>query len=249
MKKITALAAVSIAVILSACATQVPYDRASAGNIRTIGLVTPFFPDDARVFQEPAGFTMGTIESFIQLRRNDIFNQMLERHDFVVRDAFLERVTTNLESDGYAVTPIELERPGSYFLNAYPSELSVDAYLDINVMNYGYSAAEGEDFPLLYALPVYGAGLAEYSPFRPKFALVARLVRASDFTVLMQDRILYNADILLRYDRNPSGVIIAPPPEFDFVDFGALEADPTKAVQGMQDAAFKTADALSNLMK
>jgi len=232
LRKIAALATFSVAVILSTCATPIRYDRTSAGNVRTIGLVTPVFPDNAQVvLVNPPNF-LGLYDRILQRRRDSAFNELLEIHDFVVGDAFLERVTANLESDGYAVTLIKAERPGIYFLNTYSSETPVDAYLDILVFNYGY----------------YAAGYRDSSPYRPAFALVVKLVRSSDYAVLMQDSIAYNP-YGPPYGPNQANVTITPVPEFDFMNFDALEADPARAVQGIQDATFKTAEALSNLMR
>jgi hypothetical protein len=250
LRKITVLVALSIAIILSACATPISYDRTSAGNIRTIGLMIWGFPDSAQIIQGSSPHYNDLVSPILRSLRSGAFNRMLETHNFVVRDAFLERVTANLERDGYAVSLIEAERSGGYLLDLYPSEPPVDAYLNIFVYNYGYFAAYdgiidgGGDIALFLS----ALGFGDSFPYRPAFVLVARLVRAGDHAVLMQDSIAYNPDSP-SYGLNQANVTIAPTPEFEFVDFDALEKNPTKAVQGMQDATFKTADALSNLME
>jgi hypothetical protein len=234
MKKSLAFTIIAVGLALAGCPTaSIPYDRASAGNVTNIGLITPVFPDDATVvLASSVGQSFGLIgalaDAAMQSGRDSTFNEILNERQFQTREAFLERVTAQLEQQDYEVTAIEIDRNGNDFLDEYDSEEPVDAYLDIVVSRYGYTAA----------------GIGDSTPYRPSFYLKAKLTRASDNAVLMQDTVAYNP-----YGPYEDAVSIAPDPNYEFIDFDALEAQPDDAVEGLEDATNRTADALSGLMR
>jgi hypothetical protein len=124
-----------------------------------------------------------------------------------------------------------VERSQHDFLEKYPADSppKVDAYLD-TVVSYGYIAA--------------GIGS---TPYHPIVYITARLVRATDSTVLMQDAISYNP--VGPYAHNSQSVTIPPDPNYQFSNFDALAADPDKAVQGMQTALTQSAKTFGELLK
>ena len=93
------------------------------------------------------------------------------------------------------MAPAPALRPDTrHFLASYPpgaADQPIDAYLDLIVGAYGYIAA----------------GLQDSAPYRPIFIVSARLTRARDKTVLMQDAVVYNP-----LNPNDRVVTIAPMP-------------------------------------
>lgn len=232
--RFAALAALLVLVV--GCAPpKVPYDRND--NIKTIGVVTPRFPDGPTVFlASTVGRSFGLIGALIdagmQADRETKFKAVLQEHNFSAHDVFMQSLKSELEARGYAVTTVEMQRDTADFATKYPreNEPKVDAYLDLVTVNYGYVAA----------------GIADGTPYRPAFAIKVRLVSAKDTALLMQDSVVYNPV-------GPSGaraefVTIAPDPAYGFVNFDALMADPAKAVAGLQTATVQSAQTVGKLL-
>jgi hypothetical protein len=224
-------------VLLAGCAgaPAIPYDRATAGAIKTIGVVTPVFPDQPRiVLASTIGRSFGLIGALIDAgledNRNKSFATMMGGQNFAPREAFLQQLTKALQEQGYGVVFLPVVRDSRKFLETYPPsppDHPVDAYLDLVVGAYGYLAA----------------GIQSTAPYRPVFYVAARLVRAGDKTVLMRDAVVYNP-------LNPNGslVTISPDPAYSFVDFDTLMADPPKTVAGLDGAATQSAVAIATLL-
>lgn len=222
---------------LAGCAgtPAVPYDRGTAGNVKTIGLLTPSYPDRAYVIlASSVGQSFGLIGALVDAgmrsNREASFSSLLATQRYSLPDAFEARLVSALQAQGYTVERIAVTRDKPKFLTDYhiAAAVPVDAYLDCFSGGYGYIAS----------------GITNSSPYRPVFAVACKLVRASDDAILMRDSVIYNP-------LNPRGggyVSVSPDPSYQFVDFDTLMADPPRTVAGLDDAAAKTAQAVGTLL-
>ena len=231
-----ATALVAVLVLLAGCAApEIPYDRASSGEIKSIGIATPSFPPDpVVVLASSVGQSFGLIGALVdagmQSNRDAQFKALLQRQNFSARDRFIESLTARLQERGYTVSLVPVKRESTDFLTHYPtgSEPPVDAYLDLVALSYGYVAA----------------GIGSSTPYRPQFAVRTRLVSAKDSSVLMQDQVVYNP-----IGSPPKTVTIAPEPGHQFKDFDTLVADPGTAVIGLKTATERSAETVSALLQ
>jgi hypothetical protein len=214
----------------------VPYDRTTAADIKTIGIVTPSYPEGPYVVLasnvgQSFGLVGALVEAGMQADRESRFKKAIAPHSFSVDQTCMGELTAALQAHGYTVVTVPQERPKTSFLEKYPSdqEPKVDAWLDL-VINYGYIAA--------------GIGS---TPYRPTAYTSARLVRASDSAVLMQDLVIYNP--VGPYGANQQAVTIAPDPAYQFADFTALAGDPALAVKGMQASLQESTKTVGQLLK
>lgn len=231
-----ALVAVLVLLVAACAPPKVPYDRSD--TIRTIGVVTPRFPDGPVVFLasnvgQHFGLIGGLIEAGMQADREAKFKTVLDQRQFSAPDAFLQTLTTELRTRGYTVVPITLKRETADFASSYSTEdgPKVDAYLDIVVLNYGYVAA----------------GIGSSTPYRPAYSIKTRLVSAKDSSLLMQDNVVYNPlqSPMARHEI----ITVAPDPAYVFVDFNALMASPENAVKGLHVATEQTAQVVGKLLQ
>lgn len=241
------------ALVLAGCAVKpaIPYDRATAKTIKTIGILTPKFPDhpSAVVASQMAAsnrLLTTIIFSSMQSSREERLQRVIAQQGFSVRDSFLASVQAALRDQGYVVTVIPVTRPAPEppdpsdprdrpgFLTAYPVDNGkVDACLDLVTADYGYIAADA----------------GRFTPWRPEYKLRARLVSAIDSSVLMENAVVYNpvmySPLIARYQ----AVTIAPDPTPEFADFDALAADPATAAHGISTAGEKVAETLGKLLR
>jgi hypothetical protein len=225
------------ALLLAGCATapEIPFDHGAAAPIKTIGLVTPRFPSGPSVvLASTVGQSFGligfAIDASLEANRESKFKAVLEQQHFSAQQVFVERVTAALEQAGYTVVTVPLERDRDDFAAHYPDgiEHRPDAFLDLVVKSYGYTAA----------------GVASSTPYRPVFALRARLVSARDSSVLMQDAVVYNP--IGPADKT---ITIAPEPAYQFVNFDTLLGQSDTALKGLRAAAEQSADAVGQLLR
>jgi hypothetical protein len=233
-----AVALAASAAVLCGCAAkpEIPFDRASAGDVKTIGIVTPAMPDDASVVLastvgQSFGLIGGLIDAGLKASRDSHFHDILKQQGVAPNAVLAADLTKSLRAQGYTVLPLEIERDHkSDFLAKFPDGTGrpVDAYLDLVVDDYGYLAA----------------GIGSSSPYRPFVKLRAKLVRASDRAVLMQDSIMYNPL------NNPEHVVtISPDPRYQYKDFDTLTADPAGAATGLRVAIDTSVKSLSSLLR
>ena len=230
-----------LGLLLAGCASKpVPFDRSTAASVKTIGLVTPSFPNSANVVLATSpgqsfGLIGALVDAGLQANRESRFREIVAAQQLSVPDNFKEVLHTTLAGAGYSVVAVDIaDRSGTSFLPKYPqqSEPKVDAYLDIVTVSYGYVAA----------------GVGSGAPYRPYYSIKAQLVSAKDGSLLMQDSIVFNAV-------GPTGatgieaVTIAPNPQPNYTTFDALTADPTGAVEGLRIATRQTAEAVGKLLR
>jgi hypothetical protein len=235
MVRLNVLLAAIVAALLSACQTlpQVPYDRASAGDIKTINVVTPSMDDESRVVLastvgQSFGLVGALIDAGMQASREDDFEAMAKAQNFSGKAAFAKHLDAAVTASGYAIAHDNVNRAQREFLTSYkqPTTMTAEAHLDV-VVNYGY----------------YASGLS--TPYRPFVTAAAKLVRNSDGALLMQKSIYYNP-----LNAAPEQTVtVAPNPAYEFSDFDTLKANPEKAIKGLDEALAQVAAAMGTLLK
>jgi len=236
MRGVAALAVA--AMLLAGCAKlqEIPYDHASAGQIHSIGILTPRAPEHPSVILastvgQSFGLVGALIDAGLQSSRESNFTAMLQQQSFSEQDCFVASLTEALQAQGYTVSMVPVVRdPKGGFLVKYPigPDPQADAYLDLVIGFYGYIAA----------------GVVGDTPYRPHFAVAVRLVNARDGSVLMQDAVFYNPI------RNPSNAVtIAPDPALRYGTFDALMADPPGAITGLRLATEQSAQTVGKLLQ
>ncbi|MDO8289716.1 MAG: hypothetical protein Q7T44_10905 [Parvibaculum sp.] len=221
------LLAAMVMLCVSGCVsgpTAVPFDSTQAGKIKTIGILTPGTSAEPRaILATTVGQSFGLIGAIIdagmQESRESDLKALLNGQNYDARAKYLADLKASLEARGYKVVDVPVARTDqSDFKKSYleVSASGVDAYLD-TVYHYGYISA----------------GVVGSAPYRPFVYLGCRLVKPSDGSVLMEDRIYYNAL------NNPKNVVTLPPdPAYVFPDFADVTRDPKKTAEGL-DVAFK----------
>lgn len=234
-------AAVCALLFLGACANKpaIPYDRPSAGTVKTIGLLTPDLPNEpSAVLASSVGQSFGLIGALIdagmESGRDSSLTKILNAQQFVLDKAVTDGMTASLRAHGYEVVVIPVSRAEKgKFLKSYASTggAKVDAYLDVVAAGYGYVAA----------------GITSSTPYRPYFYTQCKLVRESDGSVLMEDTVHYNP--VLAAGGNTDHVTIDPDPDYVFEKFSDIEANPGKAAKGVSVAVMQTTDAIGRLLR
>lgn len=233
MRFVQGVALAAIGLFLAGCAgvPEIPLDKVTAGQVKTIGLVTPRFPNGPDVILASSvgqsfGLIGALVDAGLKASRDSQFAALLETQNMSVPDIFTKELTDEIKAEGYNVVSLPAARDQPTFLTQYPPG-QVDAYLDIVVTGYGYLSA----------------GVGSSLPYRPFVFVRARLVKAQDSSVLMQDAVLYNNF------GNLKDVITIPADGTEgFPDFSALIADPADAIKGMQTATDKTSETVGKLL-
>lgn len=238
---------------LLGCAPKppIPFDRATAGNIRTIGVITPRFPDHPRAVvanevYRANGLLLAAIYSGLQSNREARLQRILSQSGFSIRGALIARLQKVLQGEGYVVTMIPVVRPPPAprdpsdprdhpgFLHHYPANVArVNAYLDLVTPEYGYARVD----------------VAPGMPWRPQYTLRARLVSARNGTTLMEDAIVYNPIMYTPDIARFQAVTIPPDPVPHFANLDEMAKNPTVTAQGVQAAIAKVADTVGKLLR
>jgi hypothetical protein len=237
MPRILRAVGVAVLLFLAACTTfpEIPYERGQANPVKTIGLLTPYSPSEAGVILASSpgqsfGLVGALVDTALKAQRDSYFNEMLVAQNFSLPTYFLGQVSEALKQAGYTVVSVPVIRSEDSFVTTPPMvpAANVDAFLDIEIVNYGYIAA----------------GIGKSNPYRPFLYLKLRLVNARDQSVLMQDIILYNPIV-----QSPNVVTNAPNPQYQYVDMDALLATPPDTVKGLEDAADSNARTIAKLLQ
>jgi hypothetical protein len=233
---ICAVALTAALTLLADCADKpvMPYDKAGAGRVTTIGVLTPavppgptihlgYFtvplshPDETLVRSTRLSDAMTDAEVEIDCERE--LGNILAAKRFDARALLLEKVKRALVGRGYKVidVPVIRESDGT-FMKAYPVVPDADAYLDLVVLDYGYFDRVTE----------------------------IRMVDAANASVLMQERVRYAA---LERSHPKDDIAIASDPKYRFDGLPALMSQPDMAVEGLNAAFTKSAEAMSALLQ
>jgi hypothetical protein len=235
------IAAVAACLLLCACASQpvIPFDKSTAGEIKTIGIVTNNMPEKPSVWLvndlgKNFGLIGALIDAGLQNSRENKFWVEIDGAKNPPTAIFNTALAEALTAEGYALKPVEVKKRPNDFLKTYPKTDGVDAYLDLTFMGtgYGYLAAD----------------MADATPYRPYAYVNCRLVRASDNAVLMQDTVVYNY-VSPTGASLTNGVTISPDPAYNFVDFDAMQADPPKVTKGLHETLKTVAKSVANLIQ
>jgi hypothetical protein len=221
--------------LLAGCASapEIPFDRAAAPNVKTIGIMTPGAPDGATVVLASSvgqsfGLVGALIDAGMQSARDSKVKDMLKQQSMSAPDNFVDAVKAGLEQHGYTVVSVPGARDRDDFAKTYPKETGVDAFLDLVTTSYGYVAA----------------GIGSATPYRPTYAAKVRLVGANGAPVLLQDAVFYNP---VRPTNRT--ITVAPDAALQFKDFDALVADPTKAAEALRTAAEQSGATVAKLLR
>lgn len=231
-------AAAAGVLLLAACAStpEIPFERSA--QIKTIGVLAPSLPSGPSVvlassMGQSFGLIGAIVDATMQANRDSQFDGLMKTDHFVFGDTFKDSLSAQLKGEGYTVMDMPAERKSGDYMEKYPSaDGSVDAYLDIVVVSYGYIAS----------------GIGGDTPYRPFVVAKCRLLRASDSSVLMQDAVVYNR-VLGQYQPNDKVVTIPPDPKFAFSNFDSLVAYPKDAANDLGVAANETSKAVGTLLK
>ncbi|MGX1196925.1 hypothetical protein [Parvibaculum sp. MBR-TMA-1.3b-4.2] len=244
---ICAVALTAALTLLADCADKpvMPYDKAGAGRVTTIGVLTPavppgptihlgYFtvplshPDETLVRSTRLSDAMTDAEVEIDCERE--LGNILAAKRFDARALLLEKVKRALVGRGYKVidVPVIRESDGT-FMKAYPVVPDADAYLDLVVLDYGY-----------FDRVTGGA------PYEPLLMTEIRMVDAANASVLMQERVRYAA---LERSHPKDDIAIASDPKYRFDGLPALMSQPDMAVEGLNAAFTKSAEAMSALLQ
>jgi len=222
---------------VSACAshTEIPFDRASASDVKRIGIVQPSFPTNSSVILATSvgqsfGLIGAMIDSSMRSNRERNIDALLVKQNFASNAEFSRALKDALQSRGYEAVDIAPPRKGNDFVTVadYKGQPPVDAYLDIVVSNYGFLAA----------------GITDSAPYRPIIYLQCRLLSAKDPTrVLMFDTILVNP-----LNTPKDAVTVSAPDGYAFVDFDTLMGDPARTTEALAKAIDRSADTVGTVL-
>jgi len=217
----------------------VPFDKATAGNIKTIGVVTMAMPAQPTMWHMGGvagafgGLLVGAVEQGLQTSRTIELWKIIDGDNHPPQTTFTNALTTALQANGFAVKLIAAPRPDSEFLENYPADPQVDAYLDVRFSEdcngYGY----------------FTPGQELANPWKA-FAFVSfRLVRASDHTVLAQNTVLHTP----WWKQDTENAVTIPPDEaYSFADYQNIRANPKLATEGLNAALSQTANTIGMLL-
>lgn len=219
---------------LSACATQsIPFDR-QAANINSIDVLEPALPERAVMYQAAtAGASFGLvgalIDASIQASRGDKFEKMATAAGYQPDTELRGLLLAELQEHEFSVELFPLERTKAGFLESYAGlGGDRDAYLDINVLGYGYTSV------------TYG------KDWRPYIWLECRLVSRVTGKTEMQAVIYYNPPSQYIGE---DAIKLAPSstdPSYDNID--EIVADPEKSLAALRGAMETAVDALGTLL-
>lgn len=231
LRKLMAAAAL---MSLAACATPyvaTPYERAEH-SVQSISMLEDSMPDDAIAYEVASlGSNLGLIgalvDAGIQASRREAVNEALGSISFDAETELEASVSAALSGKGYSLASVSgAEREKRELLEAYPDSNGADALLDVAIINYGYLSS--------------GMG----QPFRPTVTAHVRLIKASDQSTLMDNRIVYNPLLA------EAGVIVLPPnADYAFKNREELLEDPARLAAGIQDALNQVAETTARLLQ
>jgi hypothetical protein len=238
MFRIVGRAALCVAILfVAACSTPaVPFDRAASPDVKRIGIVDPGFPDGASVaLASTVGQSFGPlgvlIDAGMESNRESGMAALVQKRQFQAKAEYMQALHQALSGRGYEVVDVAAPRKTGEFVEpaGYPHDAPVDAYLDTVVWQYGFVSA----------------GMGSSTPYRPVVFLKCRLVSAKDpKQILMFDTILLNPV-------NPpkEAIQISALPDYTFVDFDALMADPPRTTEALTKVVDQSADTVGKVLE
>ena len=205
-------------VTLGACAGihKQAFNKAAHENVKTIALLEPASKEEYAVANlGHAGMGFGLIGGLIAAAdmqsKTDQFTELMKARNFRLADEFQNILSTELQNVGYTVRIVKPVRENTGFLESYDDlDKDVDAYLDSGV-GAGYMCASGSaDY-----IPTVRSGV--------------RLVKNGSKEIIYQDLVAYGYEY-----RRAEAITIAAGQKYFFKDFGELEKEPDRALEGLR---------------
>lgn len=160
----------------------------------------------------------------IRNNRVDALKAIMVSQSFDPQAHFSTALTDRLQARGLAIAPEAADGSRRDFLKTYGTGADRDAVLDIYASTYGFIALSD----------------ASGAPFRASAGVRARLIRARDRSVLMQDAVAISG--IDSDAKAPDGVSLD---AGEFHDFVEIEANPGRAVAGLRGALSAAADGVA----
>ena len=173
------------------------------------------------------GLLGALVDAGVESSRQKALSEALAAADFDAEKAIGEALVGALGAKGIQTQLLNgPNRAKREFLLKYPGAgAGSQAYLDIVVLNYGYSSAGNNE------------------TWRPTVDALVRLVDASNNKVLMENRIAYNSIAA------PVGVItITPNPKYGYFNRDHMIANKGELAEGLKDAFKQVAETAAKLI-
>src|SRR6185312_707978 len=122
MSRVVAAVALTALSFLAGCAgPEIPFDRSSVPNLKTIGVLTPDIPEKPTVrlasdVGQSFGLIGGLIDAGMEINRNDKLWAALSQRHFSVKEKLTEDIVVSLKSRGYDAKLVSVDRSKSGFL-------------------------------------------------------------------------------------------------------------------------------------
>jgi hypothetical protein len=212
------LPVVALALALAGCATapKQAYNRAANSDIKVVGILVPKPPAEYQVWNiGHAGNAFGLIGGLIAASdmqsKSKEFTEAARARGLDLAGEFQGQLVSAVESRGYRVKLLNVERPKAVFLERYDDlDPEADAYVDV-VIGGGYLCASGTE------------------DYFPSVQVNVRVVKRVSREVVYQERVAYGYE--WKYGQP---VQIPSDAKYRFKDFPALMADVPLAVDGLR---------------
>ncbi len=228
------------AFVLAGCtaAPQINLDPTRVAEIRSIGVLTPAFPEKAdaefwlRSAMPPPGLLGAALVAGMRADRDANLNAVIGQQGFSMQDSFSKSLRASLQAQGFTVVMVPVARKAGEFLSRYPtSGANVDAYLDVVATDWGLVAG--------------GFGSSASDLYSPRLDVQARLVSAKNGSVLMQRTVADNPFELAQKDI----VHVASARELAPVPRGEIKDHPVNVVNDLRASGEATADTVAKLLR
>lgn len=204
-------------VTLGACAAhKQAFNKDAHQDVKTVGLLEPASGGEYVVVNHGhvgAGFGLigGLIAVADMQSKTNEFTELMKARNFNLAEEYQNMLNAELQNAGYTVKLIKPERKKAAFLENYDNlDKDVDAYLDLGV-SAGYLCA------------------SSMSDYIPTVRSGVRLVKNGSKEIIYQDILIYGYE-----QRWGNAVTFAADQKYFFKDFGELEKDPDRALEGLR---------------
>ncbi len=191
------------------------FNKAANQDVAVIGVLEPAHSGEYVIFNKGhIGMGFGLIGGLVAIAdmngKTDGFTELAKAGNFKIVEEFQTNLLTELESVGYQVRAVNVVREKPTFLEKYDLlDRAVDAYLD----------------PMIHAGYICASAMTDYIP---TVNVRVRLIRRDTNDVLYQDTVTYG------YVTNKDAVAIAAQSDYFFKNYGSIETDPAKAIDGLR---------------
>jgi len=191
------------------------FNKDAHQDLVVIGVLEPAHSGEYVIFNKwHIGTGFGLIGGLVAMAdmngKTDGFTELAKARNFQIVEEFQASLLAELESVGYQVKAMKVVREKPTFLEKYDLlDRTVDAYLD----------------PMIFAGYICASTMTDYIP---TVNVRVRLIKRDTNDVLYQDTVTYG------YVTNKDAVAIAAQRECFFENYGKIETDPSKAIEGLR---------------